>query len=132
MSAVSIPDAATPQTTAIPWRSPRTRGAGLAAALFVVAALVLRLVGFKTGLPYVYNADENAHFVPRAIGMFGHGWNPGYFINPPAFTYVLHVLFAIRWAPTRRRSAARSRPTRPRRSRWPAPPPGSSAPSPSR
>ena len=51
----------------------------------------------KTGLPYVYNADENAHFVPRAIGMFGHGWNPDYFINPPAFTYVLHVLFAMRW-----------------------------------
>ena len=66
------------------------------AGLFLVA-LILRLVGFKTGLPYVYNADENAHFVPRAIGMFGHGWNPGYFINPPAFTYVLHVLFAIRW-----------------------------------
>ena len=61
------------------------------------ARSILRLVGFKTGLPYVYNADENAHFVPRAIGMFGHGWNPGYFINPPAFTYVLHVLFAIRW-----------------------------------
>ncbi|MDA0142171.1 ArnT family glycosyltransferase [Solirubrobacter deserti] len=58
---------------------------------------MLRIVGFKTGLPYVYNADENAHFVPRAIGMFGHGWNPGYFINPPAYTYVLHVLFAIRW-----------------------------------
>jgi hypothetical protein len=66
------------------------------AGLFV-AALILRLVGYKTGLPYVYNADENAHFVPRAIGMFGHGWNPGYFINPPAFTYVLHALYALRW-----------------------------------
>lgn len=66
------------------------------AGLFVVA-LILRLVGHKTGLPYVYNADENAHFVPRAIGMFGHGWNPDYFINPPAFTYVLHVLFALKW-----------------------------------
>ncbi len=65
-------------------------------ALFA-AALVLRLVGHKTGLPYVYNADENAHFVPRAIGMFGHGWNPDYFINPPAFTYVIHALFAVRW-----------------------------------
>ena len=29
--------------------------------------------------------------------MFGHGWNPGYFINPPGFTYVLHVLYALRW-----------------------------------
>ncbi|RKQ87957.1 dolichyl-phosphate-mannose-protein mannosyltransferase [Solirubrobacter pauli] len=69
---------------------------GALAGLFVVA-LILRLVGHKTGLPYVYNADENAHFVPRAIGMFGHGWNPDYFINPPAFTYVLHVLFALKW-----------------------------------
>jgi hypothetical protein len=66
------------------------------AGLFV-AALILRLVGLETGLPYVYNADENAHFVPRAIGLFGHGWNPGYFINPPAYTYVLHLLFAVRW-----------------------------------
>ena len=51
----------------------------------------------KTGLPYVYNADENSHFVPRAIGMFGHSLNPDYFINPPAFTYVLHALFTVRW-----------------------------------
>src|SRR3954463_15657077 len=62
-----------------------------------VAALLLRAIGLRTGLPYVYNADENSHFVPRAIGMFGHGFNPDYFINPPAFTYVLHALFALRW-----------------------------------
>ncbi|HET6551094.1 MAG TPA: glycosyltransferase family 39 protein, partial [Solirubrobacter sp.] len=65
-------------------------------ALFA-GALVLRLIGLRTGLPYVYNADENSHFVPRAIGMFGHSLNPDYFVNPPAFTYVLHALFAIRW-----------------------------------
>ena len=35
--------------------------------------------------------------MPRAIGMFGHGFNPDYFVNPPAFTYVLHVLYALRW-----------------------------------
>ena len=69
----------------------------LALAGLFVAALVLRLVGLKTGLPYVYNADENSHFVPRAIGMFGHSLNPDYFINPPAFTYVIHALFALRW-----------------------------------
>ncbi len=77
----------------------RTRGVAFAAALLALmaGALVLRLVGFRSGLPFVYNADENAHFVPRAIGMFGHSLNPGYFINPPAYTYVLHVLFALRW-----------------------------------
>jgi 4-amino-4-deoxy-L-arabinose transferase-like glycosyltransferase len=66
------------------------------AALFIVA-FGLRIIGYKTGLPYVYNADENSHFVPRAIGMFGHSLNPDYFINPPAFTYVVHALFAVRW-----------------------------------
>jgi hypothetical protein len=65
-------------------------------ALFVVA-FALRLIGLKTGLPYVYNADENSHFVPRAIGMFGHSLNPDYFINPPAFTYAVYALFTVRW-----------------------------------
>src|SRR3990170_1024874 len=74
----------------------RLVGPASLAALFVVA-LILRLVGLKTGLPYVYNADENSHFVPRAIGMFGHDLNPDYFINPPAYTYVLHALFTVRW-----------------------------------
>src|SRR4051812_46898696 len=60
-------------------------------------ALALRLWGLKTGLPYVYNADENNHFVPRAIGMFGHSLNPQYFVNPPAYTYVVHLLYALRW-----------------------------------
>jgi hypothetical protein len=69
----------------------------LALLLLLAGALVLRVVGSKSGLPFVYNADENAHFVPRAIGMFGHSLNPNYFINPPAFTYLLHVVFLIRW-----------------------------------
>jgi hypothetical protein len=60
-------------------------------------ALLVRLVGIKTGLPYVYNADENSHFVPRAVGMFGHSLNPDYFVNPPAYTYLVHALYAIRW-----------------------------------
>jgi hypothetical protein len=66
------------------------------AALFA-GALIVRLVGIRTGLPYVYNADENSHFVPRAIGMFGHSLNPDYFVNPPAYTYVVHAVFALRW-----------------------------------
>jgi hypothetical protein len=61
----------------------------------VLAALALRLWGFRHGLPLVYNADENAHFVAGAIGMFGHTYNPNYFINPPAYTYLLHGAFAL-------------------------------------
>jgi len=67
----------------------------LALGALLLGALILRLWGVGHGLPFVYNADENAHFVPRAIGMFGHSLNPGYFINPPAFTYVLHAAFAV-------------------------------------
>ncbi len=77
------------------WR--RERGWLLAAAGIVAGALVLRLWGISHGLPYVYNADENAHFVPRAVGMFGHSYNPGYFVNPPAYTYLLHVVFDLRF-----------------------------------
>jgi hypothetical protein len=69
----------------------------IALGALLAGALILRLWGLKHGLPYVYNADENAHFVPRAIGMFDHSYNPGYFINPPAFTYLLHALFWLRW-----------------------------------
>lgn len=65
----------------------------LALAGILAVALALRLWGVAQGLPYAYNADENAHFVPGAIGLFGHGLNPHYFVNPPAYTYLLHVVF---------------------------------------
>ena len=66
-----------------------------AVAALVLAAFGLRLWGFRQGLPYVYNADENAHFVAGAIGMFGHTYNPHYFINPPGLTYLLHAAFQV-------------------------------------
>ncbi|HEV3048036.1 MAG TPA: glycosyltransferase family 39 protein [Solirubrobacteraceae bacterium] len=68
--------------------------AGLAGVL--AGGLALRLWGVQQGLPYPYNADEQDHFVPHAIEMFEHGTlNPKYFANPPAYTYVLHALFAL-------------------------------------
>jgi hypothetical protein len=67
----------------------------LALAGILAVALGLRLWGLGQGLPYAYNADENAHFVPGAIGLFGHGLNPHYFVNPPAYTYLLHVVFDV-------------------------------------
>ena len=68
---------------------------GAAVGVLLAGALALRLWGVKQGLPYSYNADENAHFVPKAIQLFGHGWNPHYFVNPPAYTYLLHLVFAV-------------------------------------
>ena len=64
-------------------------------ALLLAGALALRVVGVEHGLPYAYNADENANFVPRAIGLFGHGLDPGYFVNPPAYTYLVHAVLAV-------------------------------------
>ncbi len=64
-------------------------------ALVLLLALGLRLWGIGEGLPYVYNIDEAGHFVPKAVAMFSAGLNPRYFVNPPALTYVLHVVFAV-------------------------------------
>lgn len=66
-----------------------------AVGALLVGAFVLRVWGVDHGMPWAYNADENGHFVPRAIGMFGHDLNPRYFVNPPGFTYVLHLVFAV-------------------------------------
>jgi len=66
-------------------------------ALIVLLAVtfLLRLWGIKQGLPFSYNADEATHFVPRAIGFFGHDLNPHYFLNPPAYSYLLHIVFEL-------------------------------------
>ncbi|MEA2177557.1 MAG: hypothetical protein QOG77_854 [Solirubrobacteraceae bacterium] len=78
-------------------RHRRTRDIGwwLGLAFVLVLALFLRVWGLRQGLPYAYNADENAHFLPHAIGMFGHDLDPGYYVNPPAYTYLLHVILAL-------------------------------------
>ncbi len=67
----------------------------LALAGVLAGALGLRLWGIAQGLPYVYNSDENDHFVPHAMKMFEEGLNPHYFANPPALTYLLHGLYAV-------------------------------------
>ena len=69
-------------------------------AVVLAGGLGLRLWGVQQGLPYAYHADEADHFVPHAVAMFGHDLNPHYFANPPAYTYVLHFLFAIAYGGT--------------------------------
>ncbi len=44
--------------------------------------------------------------------MFGWGTNPHYFANPPAFTYLLHCVFAV-WFGGRRGRLARATPSHP-------------------
>ena len=66
---------------------------GLGVAGLLVGALGLRLWGVKHGLPYVYNVDEASNFVPTAVSYyFSDSYNPHYFINPPAFSYLLHFV----------------------------------------
>src|SRR5215210_4099186 len=62
----------------------------------LACALALRLWGLRHGLPFVYNVDEASNFVPTAISFFYTvTYDPNYFVNPPAFSYLLHGLFAL-------------------------------------
>jgi dolichyl-phosphate-mannose-protein mannosyltransferase len=79
----------------VPDSQRRERGWILALVMLLGGALALRLWGVKQGLPYVYNVDEASNFVPTAVGFyFTDSWNPHYFVNPPAFSYLLHGVFA--------------------------------------
>jgi hypothetical protein len=71
----------------------RAEGPALAVlGLMMVAGLVLRVVHNDYGLPYVYYVDEGSHFTKRAVEVFRDA-NPGYFQNPSAYTYLLHLLY---------------------------------------
>jgi 4-amino-4-deoxy-L-arabinose transferase-like glycosyltransferase len=66
-------------------------------AALLLGALGLRLWSIRYGLPWVYNRDEEFHFVPVAVHMFGGSFNPHYFENPPALTYLLYAVFRVRF-----------------------------------
>ena len=66
-----------------------------ALGLLLIVTFLLRLWGIKQGLPYSYNVDEATHFVPRAVAFFSHDLNPHYFLNPPAYSYLLHIVFEL-------------------------------------
>jgi 4-amino-4-deoxy-L-arabinose transferase-like glycosyltransferase len=78
-----------------PLEPARRRRWALAVGGVVLLALLLRLWGIKTGLPYAYNIDEYYNYVPHSIALFGHGWNPQYFNNPPGFTYLLYLFYGV-------------------------------------
>src|SRR5689334_17614045 len=76
-------------------RLPRIDPYRAALAGLLIVAFLLRVWGIKQGLPYSYNADEATHFVPRAISFFNHDLNPNYFLNPPGYSYLLHIVFEL-------------------------------------
>ena len=71
------------------WVYPAALGA------LLLASLLIRLWGVKQGLPYSYNSDEATHFVPRAVGFLSQDLNPHYFLNPPAYSYLLYIVFEL-------------------------------------
>jgi hypothetical protein len=80
-------------------RLPRSAAspAYLVLLVLVVVGFVLRVKNNDYGLPYVYNVDEGSHFSARAVGMLGGDWNPHYFQNPSAFTYLAHFAIQFRF-----------------------------------
>ena len=81
----------------VPRRGTGRRTAGLLLAGILLVALALRLWQIDHGLPFAYNADEAEHFVPKAIAMFDAGLDPGYYENPPGLTYLLYLVFKLRF-----------------------------------
>jgi 4-amino-4-deoxy-L-arabinose transferase-like glycosyltransferase len=73
------------------------RTAWLLLGAILAVALALRLWNLDHGLPFAYSADEAEHFVPKAVDMFRGSLDPGYYENPPALTYVLYVIFNVRF-----------------------------------
>src|SRR4051794_34666718 len=69
----------------------------LVLVLLLVVGLVLRVKNNGYRLPYVYNVDEGSHFTARAVGMLGGDWNPHYFQNPSAFTYLARFALGLRF-----------------------------------
>jgi hypothetical protein len=67
----------------------------LALAGLLLVTLLLRLWGIRQGLPFSYNSDEAQHFVPKAIGFLSGDWDPHYFLNPPAYSYLLAIVFEL-------------------------------------
>jgi 4-amino-4-deoxy-L-arabinose transferase-like glycosyltransferase len=75
--------------------APSSRTAGLWLAGILLVALALRLWHIRHGMPFAYNADEDDHFVTRAIGMLDGDLDPRYYENPSAFTYLLLAVFVF-------------------------------------
>ena len=92
---VMQPQAAVPRARA---RTPRLAIVAhphLVLGAILLLALLLRLWGIKQGLPFSYDSDEAQHFVPKAIGFYSGDWDPHYFLNPPAYSYLLSIVFEL-------------------------------------
>ena len=79
---------------------PAVRGVSASAAVLagiLLAGTCLRVVNIDHGLPFVYYPDEARHFTNRAVAMFGTDLDPGYYRNPTAYTYAVHIALRIEY-----------------------------------
>src|SRR5438034_7223474 len=98
-SGVRRSNSSRPARTSAMRRGARAAASPAYIALFVLLAvgLVLRVKNNGYGLPYVYNVDEGSHFTARAVGMLDGDWDPHYFQNPSAFTYLANFALRLRF-----------------------------------
>ena len=68
-------------------------------ALILVSGFALRLWNIDYGLPFVYSVDEGSHFASRAVEMFWQDFDPGYYQNPSAYTYLVYGLLRLMYGP---------------------------------
>lgn len=71
----------------------------LVLALILLAGFALRIWNIDYGLPFVYSVDEGAHFASRAVTMFWQDFDPGYYQNPAAYTYLIYALLRVMYGP---------------------------------
>ena len=76
-------------------RGPRLTLVGAVLLAVLVVGAALRLWSVRHGLPAVHNVDEGVHFVRSAVWFFRGDYNPHYFLNPPAYSYLLHIVYAF-------------------------------------
>ena len=67
--------------------------------LILVAGFALRVWNIDYGLPFVYSIDEGSHFTSLAVEMFWQDFDPGYYQNPSAYTYLVYVLLRVMYGP---------------------------------
>jgi 4-amino-4-deoxy-L-arabinose transferase-like glycosyltransferase len=67
--------------------------------LILVAGFALRVWNIDYGLPFVYSIDEGSHFASRAVEMFWQDFDPGYYQNPSAYTYLVYALLRVMYGP---------------------------------
>src|SRR5918994_2456168 len=80
-----------------PSRPPRPDATTIALGATLAVALALRVWGIRHGLPFIYNVDEERHFVPVAAKALDGAFHPESFVNPPGFAYLLSLLYAVRY-----------------------------------